>query len=36
LTRLLQRNNFAVPDAMLKNPASQSRVEDDREEDPIG
>jgi ATP-dependent RNA helicase DDX23/PRP28 len=36
LTRLLQRNNFAVPEGMLKNPASQSRVEDDTEPEPIG
>jgi ATP-dependent RNA helicase DDX23/PRP28 len=27
LTRLLQRNGFAVPDAMLRNPASQRRPE---------
>jgi ATP-dependent RNA helicase DDX23/PRP28 len=29
LTRLLQRNGFAVPDAMLKNPASQQRPAND-------
>lgn len=29
LTRLLQRNGFAVPEAMLKNPAAQQKVETD-------
>lgn len=29
LTRLLQRNNFVVPQGMLNNPASQQRVEFD-------